>query len=117
MQEILEYLRSLSPPEREAFAERCHTSVGYLRKAVSTKQQLGVELCIHLDRESGGVLKCERLFPGLDWDYLRQAAQRKAVAGDGVELSESEPNPAPALVSKAPVAINSESHQMVREVA
>lgn len=77
MQEILDYLRSLSPPEREAFAERCQTSVGYLRKAVSTKQQLGVELCIHLDRESGGVLKCERLFPGLDWDYLRKAAQRK----------------------------------------
>jgi DNA-binding transcriptional regulator YdaS (Cro superfamily) len=102
MQEILEYLRSLSPPAREAFAERCHTSVGYLRKAVSTKQQLGVELCIHLDRESGGVLKCERLFPGLDWAYLRLAAQRKAVAGSGPELAESKPGQAPELAAIKP---------------
>ena len=65
--------------EREQFAARCHTSVGYLRKAVSTKQQLGVELCLHLDRESGGVLRCERLFPGLDWEYLRQVACRDGV--------------------------------------
>ncbi len=121
MQEILEYLRSLSPPERDAFAERCHTSVGYLRKAVSTKQQLGVELCIHLDRESGGVLKCERLFPGLDWDYLRKAAQRRAdgePAGHSAnESTETGTNPTPELAHQAPVAINSEAHQMVREVA
>lgn len=115
MQEILEYLRSLSPPERDAFAERCHTSVGYLRKAVSTKQQLGVELCIHLDRESGGVLKCERLFPGLDWDYLRKAAQRRAdgePAGHSAnENSETGTNPTPALAHQSPVAINSEAKE------
>jgi DNA-binding transcriptional regulator YdaS (Cro superfamily) len=115
MQEILEYLRSLSPPEREAFAERCHTSVGYLRKAVSTKQQLGVELCIHLDRESGGVLKCERLFPGLDWEYLRKAAQRRA-DGDPAghtarEIAATSTNAAPALAHQAPVAINSEAKE------
>lgn len=121
MQEILEYLRSLSPPERDAFAERCHTSVGYLRKAVSTKQQLGVELCIHLDRESGGVLKCERLFPGLDWDYLRKAAQRRVVGesagGTADEIAASTPNTPPALASQSQGAIHSEAHQMVREVA
>lgn len=115
MQEILEYLRSLSPPERDAFAERCHTSVGYLRKAVSTKQQLGVELCIHLDRESGGVLKCERLFPGLDWDYLRKAAQRRAdgePAGQAAEeIAETGASAPPALASKAQGAINSEAKE------
>lgn len=104
MQEILEYLRSLSPPEREAFAERCHTSVGYLRKAVSTKQQLGVELCIHLDRESGGALKCERLCPGLDWDYLRKSAQRKAA--EGVD-ADSEPKHPAALAQQAQGATES----------
>ncbi|WP_440105385.1 hypothetical protein [Acidovorax sp. BL-A-41-H1] len=107
MQEILEYLRGLSPPEREAFAERCHTSVGYLRKAVSTRQQLGVELCIHLDRESGGVLRCERLFPGLDWDYLRKAAQRKTAD----ELADSHPNEAPPPAVCAGGAIKSEALQ------
>lgn len=82
MQEILDYLRNLSPPERDAFAERCKTTVGYLRKAVSTKQQLGVELCISLDRESGGAVHCERLCPALDWDYLRKVALREPAAND-----------------------------------
>lgn len=120
MQEILEYLRSLSPPERDAFAERCHTSVGYLRKAVSTKQQLGVELCIHLDRESGGVLKCERLFPGLDWDYLRKAAQRRAdgePAGNTAhKIAEATPSTTPALASQSQGAINSEACEVAQEV-
>lgn len=102
MQEILEYLRSLSPSEREAFAERCSTSVGYLRKAVSTKQQLGIELCIRLDRESGGVLRCERLFPGLDWDHLRKIARLPDVAN-------SDPNHQQTPAHQARVAINSEA--------
>ena len=101
MQEILEYLRGLPPQEQNAFAQRCRTSVGYLRKAASTKQQLGVELCIHLDRESGGVLRCERLRPGLDWDYLRSVALR------GVD--DSKPNHPKAPAHQARVAINSEA--------
>ncbi len=94
MHEILDYLRNLPPPERDAFAERCKTTVGYLRKAVSTKQQLGVELCISLDRESGGALRCERLCPGLDWDYLRKAALREGAVND----------PATALAQRQEVA-------------
>lgn len=104
MHEILDYLRSLDPQAREAFAARCRTSVGYLRKAVSARQQLGVELCISLDRESGGVLRCERLFPGLDWDYLREVARR--------DIREAE-----ALAGKALSAMNSEARQQAQEVA
>ena len=104
MQEILDYLRSLSPAEREAFAARCETSVGYLRKAVSAGQQLGVELCLRLDRESGGALRCERLFPAIDWGYLQEVARRQA-------------SERAALSHQAPAAINSEARQAVREVA
>ena len=88
MHEILEYLRGLSQPEREDFAERCGTSVGYLRKAVSAKQQLGIDLCLSLDRESGGVLRCERLFPDLDWEYLRKTVVRQAPAAINSEAKE-----------------------------
>jgi DNA-binding transcriptional regulator YdaS (Cro superfamily) len=101
MQEILEYLRSLPPAEREAFAARCKTSVGYLRKAVSAKQQLGVELCVHLERESGGLLRCERLFPGLDWEYLRRSACQAVIGAQ---------HP-PGLSHQAQVAINSEAKE------
>lgn len=103
--------------ERERFAARCHTSVGYLRKAVSTRQQLGVELCLHLDRESEGVLRCERLFPGLDWEYLRQVACREPGANGVVEacatvMFDSTDKPAPqALGVPATGAISSEAKE------
>lgn len=93
MHEILDYLRALSPEERNGFAERCGTSVGYLRKAVSVKQQLGVDLCIRLERESAGALRCESLCPALDWAYLRSTA-----------LRESEPNAAPSLTQQGQAA-------------
>lgn len=103
MHEILDYLRDLPTGDRAGFAERCGTTVGYLRKAVSAKQQLGVDLCIRLERESGGVLRCERLCPSLDWDYLRASALR---GGAGIEQK-----PAPALTHQAPAAINSTAQE------
>lgn len=95
MQEILEYLRCLPPEERAAFAKRCGTSIGYLRKAVSVKQQIGVELCIRLERESAGALRCERLYPSLDWSYLRRSAL----------CNKSKPNPGETITTQAPAAI------------
>lgn len=76
MRELIDYLSGLTPQDQSAFAARCQTSIGYLRKAVSVKQKLGVELCIRLDRESGGAIRCERLRPGLDWEHLRAVALR-----------------------------------------
>jgi DNA-binding transcriptional regulator YdaS (Cro superfamily) len=108
MHEILEYLRGLALEERTGFAERCGTSVGYLRKAVSAKQQLGIEMCIRLDRESGGALRCERLYPSLDWDYLRAVALRGA--------SGPHPQTPPALTPQAQAAINSEAREPAQEV-
>lgn len=101
MHEILDYLRGLPVGERAGFAERCGTSVGYLRKAVSAKQQLGVDLCIRLERESGGALRCERLCPYLDWDYLRESALRSH--GTLTEKT------APTVTGHAQAAINSEA--------
>ena len=71
MKTLIQYLNSLSPTEQAAFAERCGTSVGYLRKAVSTRQKLGESLCINIERESGGQVRCEDLRPDVDWAYLR----------------------------------------------
>lgn len=71
MKAITAYLATLPPDQREAFARRCGTTVGYLRKAVSIGQQLGEKLCIALERESGRTLTCEALRPDVDWAYLR----------------------------------------------
>lgn len=73
MEALLRYLNGLSFADRADFCDRCGTSEGYLRKAVSRRQRLGEGLCISLDRESSGVVTCEQLRPDVDWAYLRGA--------------------------------------------
>lgn len=71
MEELRAYINGLPPNEQVEFAERCETTIGYLRKALATKQRLGIELCIRLQRESGGVVRCEDVRPDVDWADLR----------------------------------------------
>lgn len=74
MEKLRSYLNSLPPREQNAFCERCGTSLGYLRKALSTGQKLGESLCINIERESSRSVLCEDLRPEVDWAYLRQSA-------------------------------------------
>lgn len=67
MDELLTYLNALPTADQRAFAERCETTVGYLRKAISVGQRLGQSTCAHLEQHSGGALVCERLNPYINW--------------------------------------------------
>ena len=78
MEKLLTYLNGLPKSDRLAFAARCETSEGYLRKAISKGQRLGESLCINIDRESSGAVRCEDLRPDVDWAYLRDAAANPA---------------------------------------
>lgn len=80
MDKLLTYINGLEPQEREAFAARCKTSLGYLRKAISTKQQLGEGLCIAIERESGRAVTCEELSPDTDWAYIRGTRRHRVAA-------------------------------------
>ncbi|CAP41296.1 transcriptional regulator [Bordetella petrii] len=80
MERLRAYLNSLPKAEQIAYASRCQTSLGYLRKAMSIGQELGEGLCILLDRESGGAVPCESLRPDIDWAYLRGTATGPKVA-------------------------------------
>lgn len=71
MNSLLTFLNALTPDAREAFAARCGTTVGYLRKVCSTGQKLGESLCINIDRETRGAIRCEELRPDVDWQYIR----------------------------------------------
>lgn len=71
MDKLRKFLRAMPPIERTAFADRCGTTIGYLRKAVSVQSKMGVELCIAIERESRGVIVCEDLRPDVDWQFLR----------------------------------------------
>lgn len=76
MQSLLDFLNALQPTARDDFAMRCRTTVGYLRKAVSTCQKINAETCINIERESRGAVICETLRPDVDWSVLRNK-QRK----------------------------------------
>ena len=71
MDTLLAYLNKLSIDGRDVFARDCGTSIGYLRKACSINQKIGADLCIKIERSSGGVVRCEDLRPDVDWGYLR----------------------------------------------
>jgi DNA-binding transcriptional regulator YdaS (Cro superfamily) len=71
MDKLIQFLNGLKPPEQIAFAERCGTTIGYLRKAASKKQKLGDGLCINIERETQRQVRCEDLRADIDWAYLR----------------------------------------------
>ena len=106
MDELLKYLNSLPAEEREAFAKRCGTTVGYLRKACSVGTSFGDGLCINIERESGRRVLCERLRPDIDWAYLRNTQPFAPSKEDlQIRLADSEPNKPPALTPPAQAAI------------
>jgi DNA-binding transcriptional regulator YdaS (Cro superfamily) len=72
MDALRDFLNSLTPPRQKAFAKRCGTSLGYLRKAISVGARLSESLVISIERESGGAVPCESLRPDVDWAYLRR---------------------------------------------
>jgi DNA-binding transcriptional regulator YdaS (Cro superfamily) len=74
MDKLLTYLNGLPKADRQAFVARCDTSEGCLRKAISKGQRLGESLCIAIDRESGGAVRCEDIRTDVDWAYLRNTA-------------------------------------------
>jgi len=84
MDALKSYLRTLSAAEAAAFACRCGTSIGYLRKAVSVGARMDGALCRRLDEESGGRVSRAALrpdiwpelatVPGIPGDSRREAA-------------------------------------------
>ena len=75
METLLAYLNSLSAEDRKDFCNRCGTSEGYLRKAVSIGQSLGESICINIDRESSGAVTVEMLRPDVDWAHIRNSKE------------------------------------------
>ena len=74
MNKLREYLNSLPVDEQHKFARRVGTSVGYMRKAISTNQRLGVGLLVEIERATDGAVRCEDLRPDVDWSVIRGTA-------------------------------------------
>lgn len=65
------YLNSLPVKEQIAYASKCGTTVGYLRKAISVRAKMDGALCRKLDEESGGVVARASLRPDI-WPELAE---------------------------------------------
>jgi DNA-binding transcriptional regulator YdaS (Cro superfamily) len=79
MDELRAFLNSMSTDQQFAFARRCNTTIGYLRKCLSVGT-IGYELAVTIDRESFGQVPVERLRPDVDIAHLRNRRRRPAAA-------------------------------------
>lgn len=68
------FLRPMNEEDRDAFATACGTTLKYLKLVAYKAKKPNAELCIAIERESGGVVPVESLRPDIDWAFRRQAA-------------------------------------------
>lgn len=71
MEKLRLLLNGMSTAEQRDFAGRCGTSVGYLRKAISSGQRIAEATCINIERESRGAVRVEELRDDVDWAVIR----------------------------------------------
>lgn len=75
---LLEYLKGLDPTARTAFATGCGTSIDYLFQVAYGNRRPKAALAVAIERESKGVVRCEKLLPEVDWGYVRNGAREAA---------------------------------------
>lgn len=78
MECIRTYLNSLPVAQQEKFAADCGTTLGYLRKALSTGEDIRESVVINMERESKGAIPCEKVRPDVDWAVLRGKPRPRA---------------------------------------
>jgi hypothetical protein len=66
---------SLSPAERETFAESCDSTVGYLRNlAYEGRRHCSVVLALKIEQNSDGKVSRKDVCPDVDWTFVRDMA-------------------------------------------
>lgn len=78
MDTLRTYLNSLTTEDQHDFAARCNTSLSYLRKAISTEQQLGEQLALNIERESGGAVPLPTIRPDLAATLVASGYRKEA---------------------------------------
>jgi DNA-binding transcriptional regulator YdaS (Cro superfamily) len=80
MEKLRLLLNGIPTAEQRDFATRCGTSVGYLRKAISSGQKIAESTCINIERESCGAVRVEDLRTDVDWAVIRNSSAQAAAA-------------------------------------
>jgi DNA-binding transcriptional regulator YdaS (Cro superfamily) len=71
MDKLLQYINSLSDNERHVFSRSCGTSIGYMRKIISSNGKLffGAALCIKIEEKTNSLVTRKDLRPH-DWQEI-----------------------------------------------
>jgi DNA-binding transcriptional regulator YdaS (Cro superfamily) len=64
-------MTQLQLDQRRHLAGRCGIGDAYLYQILSGRKLASPELCIVIERESSGAIRCEDLRPDVDWAYIR----------------------------------------------
>lgn len=72
------YFMGIPVDQREAFAKRCGTSKQHMLNIAYCGRKPNESLCINIERESNGHIRCEEMRPDVDWHYLRQTCKDAA---------------------------------------
>lgn len=77
------YLRGLQDDSsRGAFAERCGTTLKYLRMVAYGAKTIGESLALNIERESGGAVRVETLRPDVPWHVISDRAAAPTPSND-----------------------------------
>jgi DNA-binding transcriptional regulator YdaS (Cro superfamily) len=79
MEKLRAFLNGMPVASQCEFAKRCGTTIGYLRKVLSTGGRLGEGIAIAVERESKGAVLAEHIRPDAKerFDYLRSTQPAK----------------------------------------
>lgn len=68
MKKLIDHLTGLPPSERDALAARAGTTVGYIRKAYYSGQELSPKTCVAIEQETAGAVTRQDL--RADWQAI-----------------------------------------------
>lgn len=63
MNKLRIFLNSLTMKEQREFAQRCGTTIAYLRKTISKGSVLGTEICVLIEKNSSNQVTRKDLVP------------------------------------------------------
>ena len=77
--ELKQFIRSVPLDQREGFAQRCGTSLNYLKLVAYKAKPCSERLAIAIERESAGAVTVEELRPDVPWHVIRNGQARRQV--------------------------------------
>lgn len=74
------FIKSMTGPQREAFADECETSAGHLRNVAYGLRNCATDLAVLIEQKSHGVVTRQELRSdwARHWPELAQSEQRAA---------------------------------------